>query len=564
MADERIVKTLTVAEKREVLRTLSRAMQRVLDDDIPADRPGLIGYDNYWETLRENPSFRSVPEIRSVIECSNVLEARVKQAMPRKNYVPMALRMIHALSVHRLTHGDIYSPIGATPEELRDGLCLYDPIAAELGGEPAEDLLSQVETVLREIHKTVSGQFISSNPDNRQYYLDLKKSDDYDALIEKRAESLEPDHLDRYYYDALARVMECNDATYVPGYRIWEHELEWRERKAMRQGYLFFGAPNERSTAVPPRDFYLYFIQPFDPPRYKDDKKADEVFFRLSGMDETFTKTLNCYAAALDLASTASGKAKEIYQDKATGKNGYPWFLICDKDQGGDDQMKAAKERSESEEDFNNRAAQLPEGDLEEYLVSSCDFREELDATALELGFERSGDSANDEELILFLRDNKTAYAAERIKQFQADFEPELIQLPVNYRCPSEIVNLANNLIRVRFAGLDRTRCRACGSCSKTFYCDAFLDRKHEGLLPLFESRHCTGCGLCAQICPHGALHLYDPKEYLVVVSQTEKVSSYLTAKGIPHMHFHAIEDLAGINMSNNVLKLVRALLNGN
>ena len=319
---------VTIAEKREVLRTLSRAMQRILDEDIPADRPGVIGYDNYWDTLRENSSFRSVPEIRSVIECSNVLEARVKQAMPRKNYIPMALRMIHALSVHRLTHGDIYSPLGATPEELRDGLCLYDPIAAELGGEPAEDLLSQVETVLREIHKTVSGQFISSNPDNRQYYLDLKKSDDYDALIEKRAESLEPDHLDRYYYDALARVMECNDSTYVPGYRIWEHELEWRERKATRQGYLFFGAPNERSTAVPPRDFYLYFIQPFDAPRYKDDKKADEVFFRLSGMDETFTKTLNCYAAALDLASTASGKAKEIYQDKATGKNGYLRQLV--------------------------------------------------------------------------------------------------------------------------------------------------------------------------------------------------------------------------------------------
>ena len=319
---------VTVAEKREVLRTLSRAMQGILEDDVPADRPGLIGYDSYWDTLRENPSFRSIPEIRSVIECSDVLEARVNQAMPRKNYVPMAIRIIHALSVHRLTHGDIYSPIGATPEELRDTLCLYDPIAGELGGEPAEDLLSQVDTVLREIHKTVSGQFISANPDNRQYYLDLKKSDDYDALIEKRGESLNPDHLDRYYYDALARVMECNDATYVPGYRIWEHELEWRERKTTRQGYLFFGAPNERSTAVPPRDFYLYFVQPFDPPRYKDDKKADEVFFKLTGADEAFSRSLTNYAAALDLASTASGKAKEIYHDKATGKNGYLRQLV--------------------------------------------------------------------------------------------------------------------------------------------------------------------------------------------------------------------------------------------
>jgi hypothetical protein len=54
--------------------------------------------------------------------------------------------------------------------------------------------------------------------------------------------------------------MECQDATYVSGYKIWQHELTWQERKAARIGYLFFGAPNERSTAVPQRDFYLYFI----------------------------------------------------------------------------------------------------------------------------------------------------------------------------------------------------------------------------------------------------------------------------------------------------------------
>ena len=71
--------------------------------------------------------------------------------------------------------------------------------------------------------------------------------------------------------------MECTDQTYVTGYKIWQHELEWLERKAARQGYLFFGAPNERSTAVPPRDFYLYFIQPFDAPHFKDEKKPRAV-----------------------------------------------------------------------------------------------------------------------------------------------------------------------------------------------------------------------------------------------------------------------------------------------
>jgi len=248
-----------------------------------------------------------------------VLESRIEQAFTRPAYKPMALRIIHALSVHRLTTGDIYAPLGATAEELRDALCLYQPGIEELGGDPADDLRSQVETVLREIHKTVSGQFISSNRDNGQYYLDLKKTEDFDAIIEKRGEALDDSQLDRYYYEALKRVMECTDETYVSGYRIWEYEIEWQDRQAARLGYLFFGAPNERSTAVPPRDFYLYFIQPFDPPHFKDEKKADEVFLRLTNMDEEFRSALTNYAAALDLASTSSGHAKATYESKATG-----------------------------------------------------------------------------------------------------------------------------------------------------------------------------------------------------------------------------------------------------
>lgn len=309
---------ITAVEKREVLKTISLSMKGLLDTDVPEDRPGLIAYDSYWKTLSENPSFRSVPDIKAVIDCSQVLEDRIKQAFTRPAYKPMALRLIHALSIHRLTTGDIYSNLGATPKELRDGLCLYQPGIEELGGEPADDLLSQIETVLREIHKTVSGQFISSNPDNFQYYLDLKKTDDFDALIEKRGESLDESKMDRYYYEALKQIMECTDHTYATGYKIWQHEIEWLDRKAARQGYLFFGSPNERSTAVPPRDFYIYFIQPFDPPRYRDEKKPDELLLNLIKRDEEFLKSLNNYAAALDLASTSSGHAKITYESKAT------------------------------------------------------------------------------------------------------------------------------------------------------------------------------------------------------------------------------------------------------
>ena len=311
---------VTVVEKREVLKTLSMGMKAILGQEVPPGQPGLIAFDSYWNTLKQNASFRAIPEIRAVIDCSQVLESRIESAITRKQYKPMALRLIHALSVHRLTTGDIYAPMGASAEELRDRLCLFDPMIAELGSdEPDKDLQTHVETVLREIHKTVSGQFISFNADNRQFYLDLKKTDDFDALVDKRAESLGNAQLDRFYYEALKRVMECQDGTYVTGYKIWQHELVWQEHKAARIGYLFFGAPNERSTAVPQRDFYLYFIQPNDPPRFKDDKVSDEAFFRLKGTDEEFNTALKSYAAALDLAATSSGHAKATYESKANG-----------------------------------------------------------------------------------------------------------------------------------------------------------------------------------------------------------------------------------------------------
>ena len=167
--------------------------------------------------------------------------------------------------MHRLTTGDIHSPLGATAEELRDSLCLYQPrhrgTGRRTGGRPAHpggDRTGAKSTA------PVSGQFISSNPDNGQFYLDLKKTDDFDALIEKRAESLDLSQLDRYYYEALKH---CDG---VHGQDLHNRlsdlgntRSKWLDRKASRQGYLFFGPPNERSTAVPPRDFYLYFVQPF-------------------------------------------------------------------------------------------------------------------------------------------------------------------------------------------------------------------------------------------------------------------------------------------------------------
>ncbi len=305
-------------EKRGALKTIEAAMLAILDQEVPADKPLFISYESFWNTIKANSVLRADPNIKEVMRVSEVLESRVQQAFTRPAYKAMALRVINALAVHRLTTGgDIHVPIGPTATELRDALCLFQPGVEDMPGDPAENLLSMVQTVMREVIKTVNGQFISKAPDTEQYYLDLKKDIDYDAQIEKRAEALSDDALDRAYYSAIKALMECSDDLRYPGFQIWQYQIEWQERRVERMGYLFFGAPNDRPTAQPERDFYIYFIQPFDRPKFSDANLADEVFFRLKSPDEDYKRYLSQYAAALDLASTASGGAKAVYLSKA-------------------------------------------------------------------------------------------------------------------------------------------------------------------------------------------------------------------------------------------------------
>lgn len=314
----RVFGEIAIVEKREILKTLSREMAARLDRDVPQEVPGMIAYDSYWDVLRSNPSFRSIPDVREVMEKSDVLEAKVRSAYTRPAYKAVALRIIHALSVHRLSTADLRAALGVTPAELRDDLCLYFPMP-----EPDTEFLeATIGTALKEISRTVSGQFLGFNPDNGQWFLDVSKDIDYDALIAQRADTLSPDQLDVAYYAALARLLEVADTNvHVTGFSIWEYEVVWTEKRVARPGYLFFGAPNQRSTAQPPREFYLYFLQPYNLPAYTDERRADEVFFRFAEQDERFERTLRLYAAATLLAAEASSASRTIFREKASSTN---------------------------------------------------------------------------------------------------------------------------------------------------------------------------------------------------------------------------------------------------
>lgn len=72
-------------------------------------------------------------------------------------------------------------------------------------------LITTIETIMKEIMKTLSWQYISYNPDNQQYYLDMvREGINYDAKIQEKAELLSDDTFNRYYFDLLIKVLDWN------------------------------------------------------------------------------------------------------------------------------------------------------------------------------------------------------------------------------------------------------------------------------------------------------------------------------------------------------------------
>lgn len=180
-------------EQRQVLRSLSRQMQALMQQDVPENIPGIFSYDTYWEELRNDPSAKTNPEIGQVIEVGETLFTRIDQAYPAPHEVEFAKRLVAALAVHRMSVGDIYNEMGATAAELRDSLCLYLPLIEQLPGEKSKNLENQIVAVLTKIRQTVNGQFFSKNKANDQFYLDLKKTEDFDAYIENKVPLLADD-----------------------------------------------------------------------------------------------------------------------------------------------------------------------------------------------------------------------------------------------------------------------------------------------------------------------------------------------------------------------------------
>ncbi len=300
-------------EVAQVLKSISQLVNELADQNIDEDVPGIVSFDTYWPFIKGNPSLRAKADVKEVIDKSGKLEDIISHSFPKKVYKPLAIKIIYALSVHRLTTGDISIRSGLTSENLRDDLCLF------LNGMPdqsSETLQSIVQVVMKDIMTTVSGQFIEHNDENGQYYLDLKKDIDYDEKITQKAATIDDSQLNRYFNTVVYTCLDWDAKEKVTNFNIYEHTINWASHNIFRRGYLFLGTPENRPTAQPPEDYYIYFLPPYGDPHYTDEKKADEVFFSFKHNEE-FKSNLKLYAAALMMKEMAEEKNKPTYASKA-------------------------------------------------------------------------------------------------------------------------------------------------------------------------------------------------------------------------------------------------------
>ena len=299
-------------ENRHILKNISMTIRDIFNRDVPENEPGIISFDNYWPAIKSNGLLKSDVTINRVVTASEQLEDIINRAFPKAVYKPLAIKIIYALSVHRLTTNGLDVQFGLTAENLKDDLCLFLPMPEQ----DADFLLGLIKTTLKDIMTTVSGQFIIYNDANNQYYIDVDKVVDYDEKIKQKASIMADGELNRYFYQLIYSCLDWDAKQYVSGFEIYQRDLNWDSHNIFREGYLFLGLPGERSTAQPERDFYIHIMPPYSSGSIAVKNLEDEVYFFFKSTAE-FKEILGYFSAANAQAQISEGKDKEAYLSKA-------------------------------------------------------------------------------------------------------------------------------------------------------------------------------------------------------------------------------------------------------
>lgn len=298
--------------QREVLKTLSAQFAKISEKEIPTDNPGLITYDQYWEQMMADAGLMSIPDFKSVADTVKIVHDKIESNFEgvRAKQIPLAKRITNATAI-KILQGELSKRHGARAETLVEDLCVTNPLA-----ESKEFLVDAVDSCSKLIVKATSGQYFEFNEENHEYRLRTEGGVNIDQQIIQYAETMSAHSKDEAFFRFFVEVLGIEDNPYRTGFQIFKHEIEWRSHKITRDGYIFLGNPNEKSTTHPKQYFYMIVMPIFQEDKKKRNNDDDEVYFVLDTVSDDF-KTYVCnYGAALSLWNSADTNIKPIYRSK--------------------------------------------------------------------------------------------------------------------------------------------------------------------------------------------------------------------------------------------------------
>lgn len=298
--------------QREILKTLSKQFEDLLEEEIPKDNPGMLTYDLYWENMTRSQDLMAIPDVRKIKQVTDTIKDKIDSYFigARASKKHIAERISHACAIKILQH-ELHKQNGTNTEEMVDDLCLTDKLA-----DDREFLLDIMNSTAKHIISATSGQYFDQDVNNGEFHLRIEGGINFDQKIKDYAASMNEDQKDEYFFKFLETNLPMEHSTYRTGFKIWEHTLEWKSHKTFREGYIFFGNPNERTTTEPIQHFYMYFMPIFDDSRKKRNHKNDEVYFIMDKLSNEFKEAVSLYGAAIALEARADSSQKTIYNQK--------------------------------------------------------------------------------------------------------------------------------------------------------------------------------------------------------------------------------------------------------
>lgn len=309
---ENFEKIKIAKSQREILKTLSNQFRAILNIDVPKDNPGLLTYDQYWIDMSNDQGLMAIPDVRKVKEVTETINDKIETYFTgvRAKKKNIARRITNACAIKLLQH-ELNKQNGTNTEHLVDDLCLTDSLASD-----RDFLIDIMDSTAQQIITATSGQYFDKDAENGEYHLRIEGGINFDQKIKDYAATMADGQKDEYFFKFLEINLPLDHDTYRTGFKIWEHTVEWKSHKTYRDGYIFFGNPNEKSTTHPRQHFYMYFMPIFDESKKKRNHEEDEVYFIMDGLSYEFKQAVTLYGAALALEVRADSSQKAIYRQK--------------------------------------------------------------------------------------------------------------------------------------------------------------------------------------------------------------------------------------------------------